>query len=191
MSLKTRGRHTNSHTACFTLRPIHTIRFGIRFVLLPVGCLGAGDVTIVQCEHFYWISVQPICCDKKNRSHNRPEWTSLLYWYIWTMANLFFKIFGGHKSFLWGHWYPCFGLLMTSSLGFKARVDPSLEYFVTCMPWIPEIHLWCDTCWLYRGPHGSQLYSPHASSRGRLLGFDRETSRIVSGHAVHSATATG
>ena len=29
--------------------------------------------------------------------------------------------FGGHKSFLWFHWYPCFGLLVTSSLGFKVR----------------------------------------------------------------------
>ena len=31
--------------------------------------------------------------------------------------------FGGHKSFLWDHRYPCFGLLMTSSLDFKAKVD--------------------------------------------------------------------
>ena len=31
----------------------------------------------------------------------------------------FFKIFGGHKCFLWGHWYPCIGLLVTSPLGFK------------------------------------------------------------------------
>ena len=29
----------------------------------------------------------------------------------------FYEIFGGHKSFLWVHWYPCFGLL-----GFKARM---------------------------------------------------------------------
>ena len=28
------------------------------------------------------------------------------------IINLFKKKkFGGHKSFLWGHWYPCFGLL--------------------------------------------------------------------------------
>ena len=27
-----------------------------------------------------------------------------------------------YESFLWGHWYPCFGLLVTSPLGFKARV---------------------------------------------------------------------
>ena len=35
-------------------------------------------------------------------------------------------------SFLWGHWYPCFGLLVTSALGFKARVD-SLACFLACM----------------------------------------------------------
>ena len=27
---------------------------------------------------------------------------------------------------LWGHWYPCFGLLVTSPLGFKARVGSAL-----------------------------------------------------------------
>ena len=26
----------------------------------------------------------------------------------------------------WGHWYPCFGFLVTSPLGFKARVDSAL-----------------------------------------------------------------
>ena len=45
---------------------------------------------------------------------------------------IFLKIFGGHMSFLWGHWYPCFGLLVTSALGFKARVD-SLACFLACM----------------------------------------------------------
>ena len=31
-------------------------------------------------------------------------------------------IFGGDKSILSGHWYPFFRLLVTSSLGFRARV---------------------------------------------------------------------
>ena len=39
---------------------------------------------------------------------------------------LFFEIFGGHESFLWGHWYPYLGLLVTSPLGFKARVGSAL-----------------------------------------------------------------
>ena len=36
---------------------------------------------------------------------------------------LHLKKIGGHKSFMWGHWYPCFVLLVTSALGFKTRVD--------------------------------------------------------------------
>ena len=38
----------------------------------------------------------------------------------------FKKFFGGHESFLWGHWYPYFGLLVMSPLGFKARVGSAL-----------------------------------------------------------------
>ena len=32
-------------------------------------------------------------------------------------------------SFFGGHWYPCFGFLVTSPLGFKARVDSALFLF--------------------------------------------------------------
>ena len=67
-------------------------------------------------------------------------------------GRFFFFFFEGHESFLWGHSYPCFGLLVTSSLGYKARVDPSLASFLTCAQQIPQIHLWCDTCrphWRY------------------------------------------
>ena len=38
------------------------------------------------------------------------------------LFRLFKKNFGGHHSFLWGHWYHSFGLLVTSAMGFKARV---------------------------------------------------------------------
>ena len=47
------------------------------------------------------------------------------------VVKTFFKIFWGTQFLLWGHWYPCFGLLVTSALGFKARVDhPLLACFV-------------------------------------------------------------
>ena len=42
------------------------------------------------------------------------------------------KTFVGHESFLLSHWYPCFGLLVTSAKGFKARVDFSLAHFLAC-----------------------------------------------------------
>ena len=41
----------------------------------------------------------------------------------------FFFNFGGDKCFSWHHWYLCFGLLVTSALRFKARVDPFLHIF--------------------------------------------------------------
>ena len=50
----------------------------------------------------------------------------------------FFLIFGGHKSFLWGHSYSSFGLLVTSPLGFKVRVgslicaEKTLENICKC-----------------------------------------------------------
>ena len=42
---------------------------------------------------------------------------------------------------------PCFGLLGTSTLGFKARMD-CLAY-VFCRLWLMDSSdsLWCDTCW--------------------------------------------
>ena len=32
------------------------------------------------------------------------------------------------SSFLWGYWYPCFGLLLTSPLGFKAKVGSLIRF---------------------------------------------------------------
>ena len=44
---------------------------------------------------------------------------------------------GGHKSFLLGHWYTCFELLVMSPLGFKARVDSLICAWLRCV---------CATC---------------------------------------------
>ena len=40
--------------------------------------------------------------------------------YLSVSVTFLYNFFGRRKSFLWGHWYPCFGLLVTSPLGFKA-----------------------------------------------------------------------
>ena len=61
--------------------------------------------------------------------------------------------FGGHESFFWGHWYPCFGLLVTSPLGFKARVGSALFELsggvcVTLhVPWDSPLVQHLPTCW--------------------------------------------
>ena len=73
--------------------------------------------------------------------------------HLWT-ADLFFFlnfIFGWHKSLLWGQWYPFLGLQVMSALSFKAKVESSLVYFLTCISWIPQILLWCDVCWPFDG----------------------------------------
>ena len=57
------------------------------------------------------------------------------------------------SPFLWGHWYPCFGLLVTSPLGFKARVGSALFVLdrgvrVTLhIPWDSPLVLHLPTSW--------------------------------------------
>ena len=61
---------------------------------------------------------------------------------------------------VWGHWYPCFGLLVTSPLGFIARVGSLTRAWQRYVCYtFPEIHLWCDTCWPLSSQHGSWAIS--------------------------------
>ena len=59
----------------------------------------------------------------KNKSSNKTK--KILSCFI-VFKIVFKKNIGGHKSFSWGHY---FGLLVTSTLGFKARVDSFLHVF--------------------------------------------------------------
>ena len=60
---------------------------------------------------FHFVKVTRISC----HSPDLPK--SIVFFFL-------VLIFGGHESFLWGHWCPCFELLVTYALGFKARMDP-------------------------------------------------------------------
>ena len=68
----------------------------------------------------------------------------------------FFKMFIFWRTLvlLWGHWYPCFGLLVTSVLGFKARASSFINTWWKCM--LPEIYLWCNTWRPLGSQHGSR-----------------------------------
>ena len=101
-----------------------------------------------------------------------------------------------HFSFLrtWvlflGHWY----LFWTSDdicPGFWSQGGS-----LTCIAYLPA-HNKClrftssvTPTNLLAASISSQRHSLHVSSRGRILRFDRETSRIVSRRAIHSATTT-
>ena len=81
--------------------------------------------------------------------------------YRWRIFFLLFfeKKFGGHKSF--------YGATDTPVLDFwwhlfwvtKSGWIPLLACFVTCMQWIPQIYLWCDTYWPLSGQHGTWAIS--------------------------------
>ena len=64
-----------------------------------------------------------------------------------------------------------------SVLGFIARMDP-----LSCMQWIPQIHLWCDTCWpLARQPN---LFDPYTYTRENKHRWDSNLESSVR-HSVY------
>ena len=71
---------------------------------------------------------------------------------------------------MWGQRYPCFGLLVTSTLGYKAKMGNLI-----CSWWrytrypFPEIHLCCNTCWPFGGQHGSRAFLFHVSVSRRSV----------------------
>ena len=111
-------------------------------------------------------------------------------------TKFFFKVFVGHKSFLWRHWYHCFWWRLPRVS--KLEWILSLVCLLACAQWIPRIHLWCDTCWLYRGQHehGSCAFLIHipvymSASTDGGLGLEPMTVHAAcSKHGIvdHSAT---
>ena len=64
----------------------------------------------------------------------------------------FLKIFGGHKHFRGATDTPALGLWWRLPWVSKPGFIPFCVLSCLCDP---QIHLWCNTCWLYRGQHGS------------------------------------
>ena len=65
---------------------------------------------------------------------------------------IFFLKFLADTCPFWGHWYPCFGFLVTSPLGFKARVGSALfaifaEVNVMYIPQDSPLVLHLPTSW--------------------------------------------
>ena len=80
------------------------------------------------------------------------------------------------RFFLWGHWYPCFGLLVMVSSGFQSqsRVGSLIHTLRRCMCYtFPEIHLLCDIYWPLSSQHGSWT---------DLLGIGGAQNRDLSGN---------
>ena len=86
------------------------------------------------------------------RDKGADKCRSFLCCFLW-------KKFWGHRSFLWIHW--CLNFWWHLPLGSNLGWIPSLPCFIACVKWIPQIHLWCDTCWPLGGQHGGQSFSVH------------------------------
>ena len=65
----------------------------------------------------------------------------LVTWIIHTWNKLSRLAFPFITAVLFVGPHPCFRLLVTLTLSFKARVDPLLLCFVTCAQWVLQIHL--------------------------------------------------
>ena len=76
-------------------------------------------------------------------------------------------------SFFWGHWYPCFGFLVTSPLGFKVRVGSALFTFCggECNVHSPRSTSGATHADLLAAGMLPVL-SPHTVAEVRLLGFE-------------------
>ena len=87
-----------------------------------------------------WIQISSEWSWKHYRILQYSKWSQVkskkkCFGYEFNVCVLYFLFFKGHQSFLqrtsvllWGHWYTCFGLLVTSALGFNTRMEP-----LTCM----------------------------------------------------------
>ena len=78
----------------------------------------------------------------------------------------------------WRIQFPCFELLVTSALGFKARVG-GLLCFIACMEWNLQIRLWCNICWPLGGQHGSRAVPIHVLAKKYWLGLSPGSSETT------------
>ena len=146
---------------------------------------------------YYTLKRQQVARNKTMKNGESSD--NVMYWVAKPIEpvpkNFFLKFFGGHKSFSWFHWYPCFGLLVTFALGFKARVDFLLAHFLAYVLFLRSTS-GGTPFWLYRDQHGSRTFLMHipadvSASIGGGLGLKTTTLRAAhskQGAVNHLAT---
>ena len=92
---------------------------------------------IVQSSRFRFGQVK-FCAYWSGRSQNLPP----IFFFLNGLVTYYF-CFWRTIVLLWGHWHPCFGFLVMSPQGFKARVGSALFTLSRGVHYtFPEIHLW-------------------------------------------------
>ena len=67
--------------------------------------------------------------------------------------------------------------------------DWFLACTLSCLSTIPQIHLWCDTCWLYRDQHGGRAFLIHvpADMSTSTGGSGLEPTTVLAARSKHGA----
>ena len=121
--------HTCAHVPCYTTHVLTQTRIVRESPLDPVASLQRFGLVEVAASALKYSPGSQLLDQLKTTLSARNKWvawTSKFFWFFLAIC------FVGHDSFFWGHWYHCFGLLVTFALGFKARVD-SLACVLPCL----------------------------------------------------------
>ena len=107
-------------------------------------------------------------------------------------AFLFFYNFWGYQSFLCPTDTPVLDFWWRLLWVSKPWRIPLLTCFVVCVQLIPQIHLWCDTCWSFDDQHGSRaaltrlliqtfvfVFNSKTMSKTRLHSSRMRTTRLL------------
>ena len=132
--------------------------------------------------------------NKNKRFKNKSELSGINCFFF-----VFFKFFlSGPRSFLWSHWLLLFWTSYVLPHGFQIQ-SGYLACTLSCLhAVILKVMSGVTPAFsTNRGVHCISMYMAwwpvtfptcHICNRGRLPGFDRETSRTVSRRTLHSAT---
>ena len=105
-------------------------------------------------------------------------WQTVYTLHLEYFAIFFLKCLEGISPFYFGSWYP---LQVTSALYFISRMDSALACFITYLQWIPQIYLWCNTCWLLDGQHGGRDFLIFTVCVFAQLFIQKQNSPTISG----------
>ena len=77
---------------------------------------------------------------------------------VWTLS--FFKniFLEDIDPFLWDQWHPVLDFRWHLSWVSTPKWIPLLVCFIAYVQWIPQIRLWCDTCWPLGGHHWTLIF---------------------------------
>ena len=133
-----------------------------------------------------WVRDKSVC--------NSNE-SGILLWHYnaslwWPLLGEFFFL-EDISLFPWGHWCPCFGLLVTSALSFKARVDPMHAFSLV---WSSDLPLVQHLLTVWRSAWQLSLLNPCTyrcvCKHWWRFGLELEPKTVCSNHGTVNHLAT-